>query len=309
MNPAYEFEDLEDYLADRMSAADRQAFEQALETDPELVQRVEALRAEAKLQRLLREEYLLEQFAEWDQEDEEKKTEGNRETKIVPLHRQWWVPLAVAATLVGIVALVGIRLGWFGVSGTPLDVVKTEPAVKDDSIPPSAPVVAPPSANDRVVEQTPTPPPSDPNAARYAALATSAYRPENFNQTLMGAGADGTNTYTEAVKLYSAKQYKEALRLLEKPEPDQQDEYLYLRGYTRYQLGQYAKAEQDFRALRNFEDSDRRIDAAWGEVFCLVQQLPGSRKRLDAVLQDILAKPGGHYYQRALELQQALPKQ
>lgn len=73
MNPMYDFEDIDDYLHDRMGASDRQVFEQALETDADLAQRLEALRAEAKVLRLLRNEYLLEQFATWEAEDVEKK--------------------------------------------------------------------------------------------------------------------------------------------------------------------------------------------------------------------------------------------
>lgn len=73
MNPAYDFDDIDDYLHDRMSEADRRAFEQALESDPALVQQLEALRAETKVLQLMREDALLEQFAEWERESDEKK--------------------------------------------------------------------------------------------------------------------------------------------------------------------------------------------------------------------------------------------
>ncbi|MFZ4477811.1 MAG: anti-sigma factor family protein [Saprospiraceae bacterium] len=73
MNLEYDFDDIDDYLQDRMSDADRAAFERALETNPELVQRVEVIKAEAKVLRLLRDEYLRNQFEDWGKEIVEKK--------------------------------------------------------------------------------------------------------------------------------------------------------------------------------------------------------------------------------------------
>jgi len=54
------------------SASDRAAFEQVLETDPELLRRVEALQSESKVLRMLRNEHLLAQLDEWSNEVEKK---------------------------------------------------------------------------------------------------------------------------------------------------------------------------------------------------------------------------------------------
>jgi anti-sigma factor RsiW len=68
MNKAYDFDDIDDYLHGRMSESDKSAFEEALKADPELERRVEALRAESQVFRLLRDDALLEQFGKWETE-------------------------------------------------------------------------------------------------------------------------------------------------------------------------------------------------------------------------------------------------
>lgn len=318
MNPMYDFEDIDDYLHDRMGASDRQVFEQALETDADLAQRLEALRAEAKVLRLLRNEYLLEQFATWETEDVEKKTTEAAiastpgAAKVIPFYRRQWFVLAAAASLAGIV-VAGIAFGWFDFNAAPIEVVKTDPVEHRDTTATQMPM--PPLENKEVMaektpptnKQVPQPPQVIPS---YAALAREAYMDEDFNGTLMGAGDDEEteDNYTKAVKRYGEKKYADALALLIKLDSSQLQENLYLRGYVYYHLQKYEKAEQDFRVFRSFRVSDRKVDALWCEVFCLVPQLPASRNRLDAVLQEIIAKPGHAYYKRAVALQRALEK-
>jgi TolA-binding protein len=309
MNPMYEFEDIEDYLHNRMSASDRQAFEQALATDPALAQRLEALEAESKVMRLLRNEYLLEQFADWEKEDAEKKNTDSPESTAgnTRANRSWI--LLVLLALLGAILAVGLWGGWFNThteqKPNPInfqDTLKQEAPLKKELIAKITPVVPPTT--------TPNPIP-DKDAALYAALARETYREEDFNDVLMGAGdeEETANNYTNAVKLYSEQRYKEALKLLQLPPvKGQKEETLFLRGYTQYQLGQYAKAEQDFRASQNGGNFSRIKEASWCEVFSLVKQLPASRKRLDTAIQAILTNPKDYYYKDALKLQQDLER-
>ena len=78
MNPLYEFEDMEDYIHDRMSPSDRAAFEEALQSDAGLARRVEALRSESKVLRMLRNEHLLQQLNDWSAEGEAGKKQSRR---------------------------------------------------------------------------------------------------------------------------------------------------------------------------------------------------------------------------------------
>jgi tetratricopeptide (TPR) repeat protein len=301
MNPMYEFEDIDDYLHDRMSTSDRQVFEQALQTDPDLARRVEALQAETKVLRLLRDEHLLTQFADWEQELDEKKTAVGSpaaELKVVSRNWQRWIIPAAAATVVGIAA-VGFSLGWFGTSPDQPQIVVENPPVIDTTTQKSLP------------PQTPIPPvniPDEPATNQYAALGPSAYRNEEFKSTLMGDHPDETETnYSKAVKFYAAGKYQAALNLLQKPDSAKLQQYTYLRAYTLYNLKRYPEAEKDFRAFRKFKDSDYEFDAQWGEVFSLVPQLPApaARKRLDAILKEMM-DVDHPYHQKAVDLKKAL---
>jgi TolA-binding protein len=304
MNTPYELEDLDDYLQGRMSTSDKAAFEQALANDPTLQQRLEALRAESSVLQMLRREHLLQQLEQWSEEsDPEKKTdlmEGGRRTML---------PRNLVFVLLGILMIIGLAIVWqiIGSKTAEQEVIQTPaPAGLNDTL--QKPAVQEPIAQE-------APPKDDPKAnpvpkqdnTDYALLAANTYIDEDFSQTLMGDGGDDAESrYEQAVGFYGQKQYLKALKLLKSPEKSMEQEYLYLRGYTYYHLGDYPKAEQDFRAFRNFSNSDRKLDAIWCEVFCLVKQLPDSRSRLDKVLNEITGNPKHPYFDRAQQLQKSL---
>lgn len=309
MNPLYEFEDIEDYVQNRMSASDRAAFEAALETDPDLFRRVEALQSESKVLRLLRNEHLLAQLETWSEDGEaEKKTdEPAGGSKGSFLYRNWGIIAFAVVFLGGLIVMV--KYSNFSTAPSDEGSTPSTPVVKKDTSS-TAPIVP----NEPVAVEK-GPPVQVPNVQKqqsnqdFAAIAASSYMDEDFSQTLMGTDEEESKMlYDQAVRLYGAKKYREALKLLEKPAKNREHESLYLRGYTYYHLGQYAKAEADFRKFRGYDDSDRKLDAIWCEVFCLTKQLPGSRARLDAVLKEITAKPKHPYYDRARALEMALQK-
>lgn len=309
MNPAYDYDDIDDYLHDRMSAADREAFEQALQSDPALVQQVEAFKAQEQTLQLLHDEYLLEQFEAWDKEEEEKKTATG--AKIMGGRWFWLIPAAAAVTFV----IAGIALDWFKTQPADQEIVSVEtPKPLDSTISPTAPVDEPEQFADKP-HTTPLPvqqPAKSPNksSSRYAALDQLAYRDQDFKGTLMGDVQEDTRTnYTEAVKLYSEDNYAGALQLLQQPDSAQLQQYLYLRAYTYYHLNRFAEAENDFRTFRNFRFAPHKYDAQWGEVFSLVKQLPeaGARERLETILQE-MSREGHPYRERAQALVEAWKK-
>lgn len=304
MNLLYEFDDIEDYIHGRMSEPDRMAFEDALQSDADLARRVEALQLESKVLRMLRNEHLLAQLDGWSKEVEpEKKTAppSNSGTEGF-IHRKWIVVACVAALLGGL-----FLVKYSGIFNTKKrNDIPPPPAIKNDTTstrPPKNPGES--IAN----EKTPPPPPVQKPKVEgdYADIASNSYMDEDFSQTLMGTGEEGTKTlYERAVKLYGDAQYEEALKLLETLDKNREEESLYLRGYAYYHSGQYAKAEADFRRFRDYGDSDRKLDAIWCEVFCLTKQLPGARTRLDAVLKEITSNPKHPYYDRAKALEKSL---
>jgi len=305
MNLEYDFDDIDDYLQDRMSDTDRAAFERALETNPELVQRVEVIKAEAKVLRLLRDEYIMDQFESWDKESIEKKTPrffSAPGTDKQPFNSKKWLLFALIVTI--LVILVVVYFNQVRPAGKKLPAVQPpEPSMPKDT-----------TKSTQIIDKEPVAdvkgPNSDQNAAFIAQLTKETYRGDQFNERLMGDNTqeDTTDPYVIAVQLYEAKNYKAALNLLQQPNESQKSEYLYLRGYIYYHLGQYAKAEQDFHAFRGMQISDHKIDAVWREVFCLVPQLPGSRKRLEGILQEIMSNPSNAYYKDAVQLKKGLER-
>ena len=242
------------------SASDRAAFEQVLETDPELLRRVEALQSEPKVLRMLRNEHLLAQLDEWSNEVEKKTDTPSGGGKGSFLNRNWGIIAFMVVALGGLIVAVKSS-SWFG-PGLGQEIAPTTPIAKQD-IPSTAPTVP----NESIAQKTPPPTEAPvtqkPDASQeFAAIAANSYMEEDFSQTLMGSGKEESEMpYDQAVKFYGAKKYPEALKLLEKPDKNREHESLYLRGYTYYHLGQYAKAEADFRKFRGFNDSDRKLDA------------------------------------------------
>lgn len=306
MNTQYEFEDLEDYLSNRMSSSDRASFEQVLETDEVLQRRLEALQAESKVLRLLRKEYLLNQLETWSEEKAQSPgqtshTPSDATTRTVSSKWKFWLLLALLGLLLG---YFGIKKAWSDKNqDTPL--ILEKPILTPDTIrmQQQAPVA---QENLQALEKQVAPNTPTPNLD-YKALAASTYVEEDFSPTLMGADGDQTpSAYDKAVRFYEEMAYKKALIQLENPKKGQEPEYQYLRGYVYYQMGQYAQAEKEFRAFRNMQNSDRQLDAVWCEVFCLTRQLPAARNRLNLVLEEITANPQHAYYARAKALQSAL---
>lgn len=312
MNAPYDFEDLADYLEGRMSDSDRKAFELALQSDTALAARLEALQSEAKVNRLLREEYLLEQFAEWEKEEQVARRAATGIMQIWVSNRNWIIPAGVAASLIGILC-VGLIFHWFDGPNPQPAWTGAQPDLNRDTPVMPAPPARPGDFQVNATDSPAVPGAKQPdrmaqNAAFYAALADSAFIEEDFSEALMGAENPGNaGRYAKAVQLYAAGQYRQALKLLEDPEQNQLEEFLYLRGYTLYHLKQYDKAEADFRAFRNIPVSDRKLDAQWCEVFCMLKQLPASRNRLDRLLTELQSSPGP-YSGRAAALQKALER-
>lgn len=299
MNTPYEFEDLDDYLKDRMSASDKAAFEETLTNDPALQQRLDALRAENTVLQLLRREHLLQQLEQWSDESvPEKKTDPVQVGRKTISARNLII-IALIALLLAIGIAILIKNS--GVEDTPSNNQPSTPPAQIVDTLKKTPVQEP------IAQETPQEKLPKIDNTAYDALAANTYVEEDFRQTLMGDGGDDAESrYEQAVEFYSKKQYKKALDLLKNPDKQLEQEYLYLRGYTYYHLGQYAKAEQDFKAFRNFTNSDRKLDAVWCEVFCLTRQLPASRSRLDKVLAEISANPKHPYFDRAQQLKNKL---
>lgn len=292
MNRQYDFEDIEDYLSGNMAASDKTAFETALEQDPELVARLEALKAEVQLGKMLRHQYIMDKLKEWDEEEDRHRSGGSNDSSLFKFRN--WVPYAVAASLMALVAA-GIFFSPKDDSSVAVSVPvtppgKTTPSLKEDTLPSKEP--GKPEATDNNMSD------------KYEDLSRVAFHEENFELRLMGAGAPKTSAgiCKKAAELYGKGDYRGALAMLTSPDSDSLTECMYLRGYVLYKMKKYNQAEAVFRNFRDMEFSDRKFDALWGEVFCMTRQLPASRTRLITLLRYMAADHEHPYNVQATEL-------
>lgn len=307
------YDKIDNYLLGKLSIIEAEEFETQMKVDSELKEQVEIQRISHLGMERLATLDLKKKFAEWEvQQNKLNELESGssfQSNKRIFKSNSRWVAPAIAASIVCIVVVGGI-LGWFQHSDVSPTVVKVVPKTRLDSLQTEEQVVITDTDEPLIKEPIPTRQKSDSkdkDQANYDALATIVYIEEDFNQTLMGVEDDDViSPYAEAVKLYHSKEYSAALKLLKKPDQNQEQEYLYLRGYTYYKLKQYDKAAHDFNRFRNYKISDRKIDAMWCEVFCLIHLMPSSKSRLSKILNEITEDPSHTYYQRAKLLQAEL---
>ncbi|MCB0526359.1 MAG: CDC27 family protein [Saprospiraceae bacterium] len=279
MNQEYDFEDIDDYLHGRMSTADRQAMEEEISRNAELANRVKAQRAEAHILQLLREEYLRKQFDDWEKEPPPVLNQVARKNKMV-----WrWTLI----TAIGLILLVAGIYFFNTKKNNEKEPASKEPGQSLDTSQHRVPYVQLQDTVDPDKEVKPT----APTQKNYAGLHKRFFEEGQFRITLMGeqSPTDPEDTYEQALTAYEQKKYLEALEKLQPVDPGREPEFRYLRAYTLYHLKRYAEAEKDFHAFRDYRYTDKAFDAQWGEVFCLLAQLPDedALKRLNGVLKVI----------------------
>ncbi len=324
MNRPYDFEDIEDYLNGRMSDTDRFQFETAMEGDPDLAAEVDAVRAEAKLLRMLRDEALMEQFAAWDNEidgpERPNPVSDPRSPKVDSNNLSLLKLLLIAGILIAGLGLWGVFKGWF--SGKvkasfenqtiPLQdttsVIETIPGIngeKNKTIagekPPVIPEEQPPARKEKQSQRA--------TQSEFLALADQ-YEIETsaFGEVRKDDTSFVKSNYQKAAEFYNGQKYREALRLLQEPDKSELQRYLYLRAYTYYKLGLFDLAMQDFRTFRKYPLAQKKYDAQWGEVLCLLHTMPDSKATLIDLLEEIIAIETHPHLGKAMELKKALEK-
>lgn len=289
MDKQYTSADIDAYLSGQMDEAARSRFEAALNDDAQLAEQVDTFRAEKAVFQLMEKEALLDQLQAWDEEEKERPA-----TK--PFK---WILLVVILALLG-------ALAFYLFSEPP-----PPPPPEDTPQQPTQEIQG--EQIDTSLEQSPpslpttvqAPPPSPPIAALdYSELAANYYRQAPFaDQLKRSVNLADTSNFQRAQQYYQNNDFAEALQILNAPDSTQLRKYLYLRAHTHYQLRQYPAAQRDFAAFREFRISNRKKDAAWGEVLSLLQQMPQSRPQLYAALEEIITQESsGPYGPQAQEL-------
>jgi len=316
MNRPYDFEDIEEYLNGKMSDADHIEFEKTLADDADLATAVNAARAEAKLLRMLRDEALLNQFETWEKQLDVPAIpgSGHASSKETSAKTARWRLLMAVGILAAGLWILGIYRGWFGDRNrVPTDnqTVPQDTVTILDPIPGFEEKKPIAGEQDPIIPKEKSPLEEERKAERpvqneFLALA-------DLNEIETGAfggvrsgGSKELTRYEQAAGFYNDKKYRQALELLQEPDSTQLQQYLYLRAYTYYKVGLFDLAGEDFRAFRQFSFAQKKYDAQWGEVLCLLRTMPKSKAALLTILNEIIAIETHTHRDRALELKKAL---
>lgn len=277
-----DFEDLEDYVLERMSEPDRAAFESAMKADDALRRRVEALRKEKEVLYYLRRAVLKEKMAAW--RAEQPRAETPPATPSRDRRRTMWL-LAMALGAV----LIFIWLWYLRFQ---------RPAVQESSLPaPEFPAVVPdtpaqvPPAN---AESNKLPPPSAPQAGvwpeNWQKWGDQAYTTLLEKDVLMGAPSE-RDIADSIMTLAAQNRLDDAFRLAYSLDTTQSAAQLHLAHIT-FLKRDYATAAHWYGRLKDNPGNARfRLDAQLNEIACYVYLLPKSTPVLLDLMRPVMERP------------------
>ncbi len=278
------YEQIENYLHNRLSPEARQRFESDMLADPGLAEQValhrdmlDAIPSQdvIDLRRLMTESYKAE-FG-----DNTKKDENSR-----PFTTGRQVRIIVVAITLLILLAAGI---WWMQCKPAVEVVKDPPSVIIDTL--SEPVSQ---------DTLPVPPKQNvspvPAAKNYASIVQKIYRESPYaSGNLMGTGNDpDETTLQKASEAYAKNQFKETFDLLQTLPREGHTEALKLRAHSLFRLGRYTRAAADFMELsKSFSYGS---DAEWHLLLCHAALLPKTQKEYDTLLKKVGA--AGHPFEK-----------
>lgn len=296
------FEQIEDYLKNRLGPEERQAFEAKIAADPALAEEValhrDMMQGTPEKEVLNLRELMENAYEQW--QAEQMQDTGKEETPA-----GWSFSLggkirwaAAAALLVAVAATV-----WWIQRKPAIEVVNQPPVVSDTL----KTVTPPPKEN---IADNPVPPPDTPPAPKpekpvYAALVQSAYAETPFDAgTLMGEDIEeGPNPIQKAVEAYHQGNYRETVKLLQPLPEEGRTEALKLRAHAYFKLKRYEQAAADFEALS--ASLSYQNDAAWYLLLCHAARLPQTKTAYEAQYAKVSAQ--GHPFRaRAIRLNERL---
>ena len=305
---------IDDYLRDRLSAADRTAFEADMAADAALA---------ALVHRQKQENQALEVLAERDLRTRMNTWERQMPATLAPTggrYRLGWVKWAAAA-------LVVLAAGWWITErsttrvevpvavqpSTPETDPKTQPGPKQQ---PGTPQRRPETQQpqDRVADapaRPVTPPKTTPPPAKktldYAALADEFYRERDFFPPGQSTGT-GAAGYDRAVQDFKKGKYADLLpQLRPGGKLDSKDlKVKELLAHSLLKSRQYDAAVNAFREIVNSRRQPYADRAEWALALVYLRQMPAKAAVLDKALERIAARPGHAFYAQARALQARL---
>lgn len=304
------FEQIEDYLKNRLSPEERQAFEAEMAANPAIAEAV-ALHRDMMNAVDDQEEELMRRAPNKDELDLRELMENayeafkddNKEDELpdAPSHTggkgkfYWFAALALLLVAIG---------GWW---------MQRSPVVQEAKVPPVKTDTIQPIAQSQNIPDTPAiapkvPPATNPviNKQDYAAVVRDVYAETPYAPgVLMNDSGDEPveNPLPNAIKAYSKNQFSEVVRLLQTVPEEGRTDALKLRAHAYFRQNRFDPAALDFEALTN--SALYKKDAEWYLLLCHAARLPKTETAYNTLLTKVAAN-GPKYEQRVQELKKRL---
>ncbi len=274
---------IQDYLRGRLPAAERDQFEQQLESDPGLAEEVALQRAElAAAEQLLASETRA-WMREWQKPAQPVFRAG----------RFWWLAAVAAGALLLTAAIYLLNL--------PETSPKDQPEV-----------VLPPVDKPVAIETDPVPAPQPAPAQKTAAppdyLAEARLHfQEPVLSDIRRANTDSVaGLFRQAQAAYAAADYRRTLDLLAQTDSTRMQSATFLEAHALFHLNRFAEAEARFETLVAQNSRQFRYPAEWGLLICRLASFPEREQVFQQQLDALLDNPQHPYFEQAKNLKSAL---
>ena len=303
-NDIQQFDNIQNYLDSKMSAAERQAFEEQLATDSSLANEVGVHRLEREMMDILLEDDISDKMQEWQQEKAQlpKRTNG-----------QWKWGIIIAG-------LIGIALLVFYLSRSDSDTIQNTQPIPTDSIQQKENL----QTEEKGKESKPTKKYNGPvadseeknskaesgsqnNNKELIAMAEEFGGSPEFAGTFVRSAAEAESQFDSANVFIRDKRYDEAIRMLKTIPNDNPEIFL----NARLNLGYLYFLKKNFRAaipvLSDAANSPDYLYTEAAEWYLTLSYLGNNQQtQLKESLNKILADADHLYHKQAVKLKARL---
>lgn len=268
------FDKIEDYLENRLSAAEKTDFDKALKSDPELAAELEWARLEMQATELLIEKNLRQKARNWERERPQISPKDKSRWFRQPV---FWLSLGLSAALV-----------WWLSRPAKESPVLSQPIENQPiatEVPPQKPTTPPTASEKTLPEKTPVPQPPRPRptqAQQYIAAAESRYRMPMLSPVRGDAVAE--HPFNQALLHFQNNEFEAAAALLAAPEKSWFESGVFLRGHANFRARKFEQAADDFRLLTERNSLIYGTEARWHLALCYLALQPRFKRELQETL-------------------------
>lgn len=269
------FDKIEDYLENRLSAAEKTGFDKALKSDPELAAELEWARLELQATEVLIEKKLRQKTRDWERERLQNLPK-NREFRWFK-HPVFWLGLGLSAALVWWLSRPAQESPALPQS------IENQPIATE--LPPQKPTAPPATTEKKLPEKTPASQPPRPRptqAQQYIAAAESRYQMPMLSPVRGDAIAE--HPFNQALRHFQNNEFEAAAALLAATEKSWFESGVFLRGHANFRARKFEQAAADFRLLTERNSLIYGTEARWHLALCYLALQPRFKRELQETL-------------------------